>query len=111
MSAAGLAWLGLATAAFLAAASLLRTYVETERTLHLAGALALYVVGNVVMVRIMRETGMAVAISLSAVLQLVLANLVAIAVFGERPGLVRAMGIGLGIVAVGLIAWPTKGRP
>ena len=111
MSGAGLAWLGSATAAFLAAATLLRAYVETARGWHLLAALALYGVGNLVMVRIMRETGMAVAISISGVLQLVMANLVAIAVFGERPPLPRAVGIGLGIVAVALIAWPARSRP
>jgi small multidrug resistance pump len=63
------------------------------------------------MVQVMRESGMAVAIALSSVLQLVLATLVAVVVFGERPtGLQLAVGIGFGIVAIALIAWPQGGR-
>ena len=110
MSASGLAWLAGATAAFLAAASGLRLYVGTERTAYLAGALALYVLGNLMMVRIMRDAGMAVAISISGVAQLVMANAVAIALFGERPGRLQAVGIALGIAAVVLIALPGQGR-
>ena len=49
-------------------------------------ALVLYTAGNLMMVRLMRDGGMAVAISVSAVLQLVLANAVAVILFGERPG-------------------------
>lgn len=58
------------------------------------------------MVRLMREGGMAVAISVSAVLQLVLANVAAFGLFGERPSGVQAAGIALGLVATVLILWP-----
>jgi glucose uptake protein len=76
----------------------------------LLGALALFSVGNVMMVRLMRESGLALAISVSSVVQLVLLTLVAILWFGERPGGLQMAGIALGVVAVALIAWPQGGQ-
>lgn len=99
-------WLGLASGAFLCASAALRRYVDHPQTALLLGALALYTFGNLMMVRLMRETGLAVAISVSAVLQLVLANALAFGLFGERPRGVQLVGIGLGVVAVALILWP-----
>ena len=73
-------------------------------------ALCLYTLGNLMMVRLMRETGMAVAISVSAVLQLVLASAVGLTLFGERPTALQAAGLALGVVAVALIVWPERGQ-
>ena len=109
MSGGSLVWLGAATLAFLIAAALLRSYVETARLPAVLGALTLYTAGNLMMVRLMRDGGMAVAISVSAILQLVLANLVAMSVFGERPSATQAAGIALGVLAVALILWPARG--
>lgn len=95
-------------AVYLTASTLLRAYVGTSRLSWLLLALVLYTIGNLIMVRLMRESGMAIAISISAVLQLVLAAAVGIAVFGERPGTLQAAGLALGVVAVALIAWPTR---
>jgi small multidrug resistance pump len=95
-------------AVYLTASTLLRAYVDTSRLSWLLLALVLYTVGNLIMVRLMRETGMAVAISVTAVLQLVLAAAVGITVFGERPGTLQAAGLALGVVAVALIVWPTR---
>jgi small multidrug resistance pump len=106
VNAGSLLWLGLATAVFLTASATLRTYVAAPRAGLILAALALYCVGNLMMVRVMRESGMAVAISVSSVLQLVLATLVAVAVFAERPTPLQWAGIALGVVAVALIAWP-----
>ena len=107
MSGPLLVWLGLAMAVFLSASATLRAYVAQPGAPWLiAVALALYTLGNLMMVRLMRESGMAVAVSVSAVLQLLLATLVAVVVFGERPGGLQWAGIGLGVVAVALIAWP-----
>jgi drug/metabolite transporter (DMT)-like permease len=105
---ASLAWLGGAAASFLTASALLRSYVETDRLAAVLAALVLYTAGNLMMVRLMRDGGMAVAISVSAVLQLVLANVVAMSVFGERPGATQAAGIALGVAAVVLILWPAR---
>jgi drug/metabolite transporter (DMT)-like permease len=109
MTAGSYLWLGAAMTIFLAASSLLRRYVDVQALWLVLAALALYCIGNLMMVRLMREGGMAVAISVSAVLQLLMANVVAIAVFGERPTLVQFAGIALGAVAVVLILSPWKG--
>lgn len=109
MTGATLVWLGGAMAVFLAASAALRLYVATSQTGILLGALVLYTAGNLMMVRLMRDSGMAVAIAVSAVLQLVLATLVAVYLFGERPTALQWAGIALGVVAVALIIWPQEG--
>ncbi len=106
MTGTTLIWLGGAMVVFLAASSALRAYVGQGQVTWVVFALCLYCVGNLMMVRIMRDSGMAVAVSVSAVLQLILATLVAVVVFAERPTGVQWAGIALGVVAVGLIVWP-----
>lgn len=106
MSGGALVFLAGAMAIFLTAASALRAYVSTGQVWLILASLALYGAGNLLMVRLMRESGMAVAISLSSVLQLVLATLVAVVVFAERPTGLQWAGISLGLVAVALIVWP-----
>ena len=108
MSAPFLTWLAAAMAVFLAASATLRQHVDDGRWLTLVGALVLYTLGNLMMLRLMREGGMTVAISLSAVLQLVLAAAVGLLVVGERPTPLQAAGIALGVVSVALILWPSR---
>ncbi|MBV0912318.1 EamA family transporter [Anianabacter salinae] len=103
-------WLGGAMAVFLAAGIALRRYVDTPALALLVTALVLYTLGNLMMVRLMRESGMAVAISLSAVLQLLLANAVAIVLFKEHPSPRQLAGIALGVAAVALIVLPQGAR-
>ena len=98
-------WLIAAMAAFLGGAAALRSYAGGDWLPMLLLALGLYTAGNLLMVPLMRASGMAVAISVAAVLQLVLANVVAVLLFGERPGTFQSAGILLGIVSVGLILW------
>ena len=102
-------WLAAAMATFLAGASSLRIYVDRPSIWLLALAIALYSAGNLMMVRLMRESGLAVAMSLAAILQLVLINIVGLLIFGERPTNLQIGGITLGILAVTLIVWP-QGR-
>jgi len=109
MTAGSYLWLGATMTVFLLATSTLRRYVDAPAVWMLIFALLLYSLGNLMMVRLMREGGMAVAISVSAVLQLLMANAVAIAVFGERPTPAQFAGIALGAVAVVLILSPWKG--
>lgn len=109
MSGAGFYWLGAAMVAFVAANSVLRAYAASGQAATLAGALTLFMVGNLVMVRVMREGGLALAVSLSSVVQLVLLALIGVWWFGERLGGLQLAGIALGIVAVALIVWPTGG--
>lgn len=103
-------WLAAAMPVFLTASSFLRAYTIDGRIAWLAGSLALYFVGNLMMVRVMRDGGMAVAVSVSAVLQLVLSALVAVLVFGERPTNLQWAGIALGVAAVALIVWPQQAQ-
>jgi len=110
VSKAGLGVLALAIPIFLAAASLSRAYVANGRMPVLLLSLGLYLVGNIIMVRLMREAGLGLAISISAVAQLVLVNIVAVTVFGERPTGVQLAGIGLGVMSVALLALPAGPR-
>ena len=102
-------WLGGAMAVFLTATSALRHYIGTGQVAVLLGALALYCVGNLIMVRVMRDSGMALSVAVSSILQLVLATVIAVAIFGERPTGLQWAGIALGVLAVALIVWPQEG--
>ena len=110
MSAGFIGWLGAAMVVFLVANTALRAYVDRPSLWIVLSALALYTLGNLMMLRLMREGGLGVAISVSAVLQLLLANAVAILWFGERPAPMQMAGIALGVVAVALIVLPQGGR-
>lgn len=103
-----LAWLAASTAVFVAANGVLKTYTQEGGLWVLVGALALFCLGNTLMVQVMRGNGLALAISLSVVFQMVTITLMAVLVFGERLSLINWAGIGLGIVAVLLIAWPKE---
>ncbi|WP_339760211.1 hypothetical protein [uncultured Hoeflea sp.] len=109
MSASLMIWLAGVMVIFMAAASSLRVYVDRPSVWLLVLAIGLYTAGNLMMVRVMRESGLAIAMSLSAVLQLVLINLIGLLIFGERPSTMQVGGITLGIVAVSMIVWP-QGR-
>lgn len=106
MSPVVLAWLAASTAVFVAANGVLKTYAQSGGVWVLIGALALFCVGNTLMVQVMRSNGLGLAISLSAVFQLLAITAMAMVVFGERPSPVQMAGMALGIVAVLLIAWP-----
>ena len=73
-------------------------------------ALALYSLGNLIMLRLVRDFGMATAFSLSAVIQLVAVNLIALVYFGERLGIVQGAGVVLAVVAVAMITLRAGGR-
>ena len=55
------------------------------------------------MLRLIRDFGMGVALSLSAVIQLVAVNLVAFVWFGERVDTIQGIGIIVAVVAVALV--------
>ena len=99
-------WLAAAMAVFITANSVLRAYVTNAQVWVLLVALALFSIGNLMMVRLMRESGLAVAISVSSIVQLVMIGLVAWFIFGERPTGLQIAGMALGVVAVAMIAWP-----
>ena len=106
MNAVTLAWLVASTAVFVAANGVLKTYAQQGGIWVLLGALALFCLGNTLMVQVMRGQGLGVAIALSVVFQLVAISAMAVVVFGERPSALQLAGMALGVVAVMMIAWP-----
>jgi glucose uptake protein len=105
-----LLWLTGAMVAFLSAATASRAYIASTNILLLILSLGLYCVGNLMMVKLMREGGLGLAISVSAVAQLVLINLIAFTVFGERPSALQLTGVGLGVLAMVLMLIPLEAK-
>lgn len=105
MSASGLIQLAVSTIIFLAAASGAKSWALAPTTGKLVLTLALYTLGNLIMLRLVRELGMSIAFSLSAVIQLVAVNLIALAWFGERLSMAQGIGIALAIAAVAVISF------
>ena len=103
MSLSGLLQLGLSTVIFLLAATLAKSWALAPGTGKMVLTLLLYSAGNLVMLRLVRDFGMASSFSLSAVIQLVAVNVIALAWFGERLSIMQGSGIMLAILAVGLI--------
>lgn len=103
MSPSGLLQLGLSTVIFLLAATAAKNWALAPNVGKIMLTLALYSLGNLIMLRLIREFGMSVSFSLSAVIQLVAVNAVALAFFGEKVSAIQATGIGLAVVSVALI--------
>lgn len=103
MSLSGFLQLALSTVIFLFAASVAKSWALAPGIGKLVLTLALYSLGNLIMLRLVREFGMATAFSLSAVIQLVAVNVIALAFFGERLGMVQSGGLVLAVVAVTMI--------
>lgn len=103
-------WLAASTTVFVAANAVLKTYAVGGGWMVLLGALALFCLGNWLMVQVMRSNGLGLAISLSAIFQLLAISGMAMVVFGERPTGLQLAGMALGVVAVALIAWPQGGQ-
>ena len=110
MSAVTFLWLGLATAVFVGANAVLKVYAVKGGIPVLVGALALFCLGNFLMVQVMKANGLGLAIALSAIFQLVAISVMAIFVFGERPTGLQLAGMAVGCMAVAMIAWPTGGK-
>ena len=103
MNILGTALLAVSTVIFLLAASAAKVWALAPSTPRLLLMLVLYTAGNLIMLRLIRDFGMGVSLSLSAVIQLVAVNVVAFAWFGERLHMVQGAGIVLAIAAVALI--------
>ncbi len=88
---------------FVAGASSAKSWALAPSSGKVVFTMALYTVGNLLMLRLIRDVGMATAFSISAVLQLLAVNGVAIAVYGERVGIVQGTGLVLAVVSVALI--------
>ena len=103
-----LAYLSASTVVFMAANTTLKTYAAKGGPLILIGALLLFCVGNVLMVRVMRENGLGLAIALSLIFQLIAITAMAFVWFGERPSPLQIAGLALGVVAITMIVWPSS---
>jgi drug/metabolite transporter (DMT)-like permease len=103
LSFSGLLQLGFSTVIFLLAATAAKQWGLAPSLGKILLTLALYSLGNLIMLRLIREFGMSVSFSLSAVIQLVSVNVVALVFFGERVNALQATGIVLAIAAVALI--------
>jgi multidrug transporter EmrE-like cation transporter len=99
----GFLQLAASTAVFLVAATVAKSWALAPGLGKLVLTLLLYSAGNLIMLRLVREFGMASAFSLSAVIQLVAVNVIALAWFGEHLTMLQSAGIVLAIVAVALI--------
>ncbi|PSJ59055.1 hypothetical protein [Kumtagia ephedrae] len=103
MTLSGFLQLAASTAVFLVAATVAKSWALAPGLGKLVLTLLLYSAGNLIMLRLVREFGMASAFSLSAVIQLVAVNVIALAWFGEHLTMLQSAGIVLAIVAVALI--------
>ncbi|MFI4994802.1 MAG: hypothetical protein ACHQAQ_03340 [Hyphomicrobiales bacterium] len=111
MTASAFLQLCFATAIFIGAASSAKAWSISPSFGRVILTLVLYVIGNLLVMRLLRQIGMATAFSITAVLQLVAVNLVAIFAFGERVGLAEGAGIVMAIAGVALITFaPYLGR-
>lgn len=99
-------WLIGSTAVFMAANATLKTYAGGAGWPVLVGALALFCLGNWLMVPVFRAQGLGLGIALSVVFQMVVISLMAWLAFGEALSARQWAGIAVGVVAVLLIAWP-----
>lgn len=105
MSLFGLLQLGLSTVIFLLAATVAKWWALSPSLGKLLLTLVLYSAGNLIMMRLVREFGMASSFSLSAIIQLIAVNVIALIWFGEKLTVLQGSGVVLAIVAVGLITF------
>jgi multidrug transporter EmrE-like cation transporter len=100
----GFVQLCASTLIFLGAATAAKQWALAPGLGKIVLTLALYSLGNLVMLRLIREFGMSISFSLSAVIQLVAVNVVALAFYGERLNTLQGAGVVLAIVAVALVS-------
>ena len=105
VSLAGFLQLAASTVIFLLAASGAKSWALAPSMGKLVLTMALYTLGNLIMLRLVREFGMSVAFSLSAVIQLIAVNLVALTYFGERLNTSQGLGFALAVAAVAVISF------
>jgi multidrug transporter EmrE-like cation transporter len=112
MSVSALLQLATSTAIYVLAAGSAKSWALAPSVPKIVLTLALYTLGNLIMLRLVRVFGMSTAFSLTAVIQLVAINAIAILFFGEKLGPIEGLGVALAIVSVALIMLgPALGRP
>lgn len=111
MSIGSLILLLISAIIFVGAASAAKSWALSANSAGwLAATLVLYTLGNLIMLKLIRDLGMSSALSLSAVVQLLAVNFIAIAVFGERISLVQASGVLLAAASILLITLGSSSR-
>lgn len=95
--------LAVSTVVFLLAASAAKAWTVAPNLWRMLLVLALYSVGNLIMLRLICDFGMGMALSLSGVIQLLAVNVIAFAVYREHINLLQGVGLVLAVVAVALI--------
>ena len=111
MNISALLQLAASTAIYVLAAGSAKSWALAPSAAKIVVTLALYTLGNLIMLRLVRIFGMSAAFSLTAVVQLVAINAIAILFFGEKLGPIEGIGVGLAIVSVALILiGPALGR-
>ena len=99
----GMVQLGASTAAFLFGAMMAKQWALAPSMAKIVITLALYTLGNLIMLKLIRDFGLSISLSLSAVIQLVAVNAVALAFYGEKLTTLQAVGVMLAIAAVALV--------
>lgn len=105
-----LLWLVGSMTVFLSAASVSRAYVANNQIWTLILSLGLYCVGNLMVLKLMRLGGLGMAISVSAIAQLLFINIIAFLFFGERLSAMQMAGVALGAIAMALMLLPMQGK-
>lgn len=110
VSFSNIALLAVSSGLFIGAASAAKIWaLSPDSRSWLAAVLLLYTLGNLVMLKLIRDLGMGVALSLSSVLQLLAVNLVAIFFFREELSGIQTMGLFLAIAAIAMITLGADG--
>jgi drug/metabolite transporter (DMT)-like permease len=103
--------LASATAMFIVAGVFAKGWSLDGTAVKFATATLLYIAGNFVMMRLLRQVGMSTAFSLTNVLQLVVLSFIGILVFNERVGLQQGAGIVFAVIGVILISFAPQAAP
>ena len=103
MSVSALLQLAASTAAFILAAGVAKNWAVSPGLGKLVLTLALYTLGNLIILKLIRGVGLGVALSLSAIIQLLAVNALAFFYFEEKVNTLQSVGIACAVVAVALI--------
>ena len=110
VSFSNIALLVISSGLFIGAASAAKIWaLSPDDRSWLVATLLLYTLGNLVVLKLIRDLGMGVALSLSSVLQLLAVNLVAIFFFREELSGIQTMGLFLAIAAIAMITLGADG--
>jgi drug/metabolite transporter (DMT)-like permease len=103
--------LSVATAMFIIAGVVAKSWTLDGATPKFVAATLIYMAGNFVMMRLLRQVGMSAAFSLTNVLQLVVLSLIGLLVFKERVGFQQGAGIVFAVIGVVLISFAPPVEP